>query len=262
MPDFSFQPMFPLGMDKTEYRLLTTDYVATGSAAGHWCLNIAPEGLCFLAENAFKDVAHLYRASHLSGLKRIIADSESSDNESYVAMEMLKNAVISADGVFPMCQDTGTAIVMGKKGQQVWTGGGDEAALSEGVFNAYTRNNLRYSQNAPLTMYEEKNTGCNLPAQIDIQAVDGDEYRFLFIAKGGGSANKTFLYQETKAVLTPENLTAFLKAKIKTLGTAACPPYHLAVVVGGTSAEMTLKTVKLASIAIGLSLVPLSAVLN
>jgi fumarate hydratase class I len=200
-----------------------------------------------LAEQAFVDVAHLLRPSHLKLLTKILEDPQASDNDRYVALEMIKNAVIAADGVFPMCQDTGTAIVIGKKGQQIFTGGGDEQALSRGVFNAYTQNNLRYSQNAPLSMYEEKNTGCNLPAQIDLYATAGDAYKFLFIAKGGGSANKTYLFQETKAVLTPEKLVDFLKAKMKTLGTAACPPYHLAVAVGGTSAEANLKTVKLAT---------------
>ena len=247
MTEFQYQSMFPLKEDATEYRLLTKEYVTTTSWNGGDMLQVDPEGLTVLAEAAFKDVSHLLRAAHLQQLKNILNDPESSDNDRYVALEMIKNAVISAEGDFPMCQDTGTAIIMGKKGQQVWTGGGDEAALSRGVFNAYTRNNLRYSQNAPLTMFEEKNTGCNLPAQIDLQSVDGDGYSFLFMAKGGGSANKTFLYQQTKAVLSPESLKTFMKEKMKSLGTAACPPYHLAFVVGGTSAEMTLKTVKLAS---------------
>jgi fumarate hydratase class I len=210
-------------------------------------VKVADEGLTLLAEAAFRDVSHLLRPSHLSQLAAILDDPQSSPNDRYVALEMLKNAVISADGVFPMCQDTGTAIVMGKKGRQIWTSGSDEAALSRGVFDAYTRNNLRYSQNAPLTLYEEKNTGCNLPAQIEIYATADDAYRFLFIAKGGGSANKTYLFQETKAVLNPDTLVDFLIAKMKSLGTAACPPYHLAVVIGGTSAEFNLKTVKLAS---------------
>jgi fumarate hydratase class I len=192
-------------------------------------------------------VSHLLRASHLKLLAEIFDDPESSANDRFVALELLKNAVISADRVFPMCQDTGTAIIIGKKGQRVWTDFSDEAALSKGVYNAYTRGNLRYSQNAALNMYEEKNTGSNLPAQIDLYAGGGDEYRFLFIAKGGGSANKTYLYQETKAVLTPQKLLEFMKEKMKTLGTAACPPYHLAFVIGGTSAELNLKTVKLAS---------------
>ena len=198
--------MFPLTEDTAEYRLLTRNHVTTTSWNGRHMLQVDPEGLTVLAEAAFKDVSHLLRATHLQQLKKILDDPESSDNDRYVALEMIKNAVISADGVFPMCQDTGTAIIMGKKGEKVWTGGGDEAALSKGVFNAYTRHNLRYSQNAPLTMFEEKNTGCNLPAQIDLHAVDGDAYSFLFIAKGRRSANKTYLYQETKAVLTPERL--------------------------------------------------------
>jgi fumarate hydratase class I len=247
MVEFEYQEMFPLGEDTTEYRILTDDHVSVDAFKGAEVLTVAPEGLTLLAEQAFKDVSHLSRPSHLELLAKILHDPESSDNDRYVALEMLKNAVISAEGVFPMCQDTGTAIVMGKKGQRVWTGAGDEYALSRGIFNAYTSNNLRYSQNAPLTMYDEVNTGCNLPAQIEIYAVEGDAYHFLFIAKGGGSANKTYLYQETKATLTPENLVAVMTQKMKTLGTAACPPYHLAFAVGGTSAEANLKTVKLAS---------------
>jgi fumarate hydratase, class I len=247
MPQFVYQSMFPLGEDDTVYRRLTSEHVSVGSFAGHKIVKVADEGLSLMAEQAFKDVSHFYRTRHLEQLAQILDDPESSSNDRYVALEMLKNAVISAEGVLPMCQDTGTAIVMGKKGQAVWTGGGDEAALSRGIFRAYTENNLRYSQNAPLGMYAEKNTVCNLPAQIDLYAVDGDAYTFLMLAKGGGSANKTYLFQETKAVLTPQNLVSFLEGKMKGLGTAACPPYHLAVVVGGTSAEMTLKTVKLAS---------------
>ncbi|MFA9498046.1 MAG: fumarate hydratase [Deltaproteobacteria bacterium] len=247
MMEFEYQEMFPLGDDTTEYRMLTDAHVSVDAFKGAEMLTAAPEGLTLLAEEAFKDVSHLLRPSHLELLAKILDDPESSDNDRYVALEMLKNAVISAEGVFPMCQDTGTAIVMGKKGQQVWTGANDEQALSKGIFNAYTTHNLRYSKNAPLTMYEEVNTGCNLPAQIEIYAVEGDSYHFLFIAKGGGSANKTYLYQETKATLTPGNLVAFMKRKMKTLGTAACPPYHLAFAVGGTSAEINLKTVKLAS---------------
>jgi len=239
--------MFPLSEDTTEYRLLTKEHVTAAAWNGRQMLQVDPRGLELLAEAAFRDVSHLLRPGHLQQLKDIFSDPESSDNDRYVALEMLKNAVISAEGVFPLCQDTGTAIVMGKKGQQVWTGGGDEEALSRGVFNAYTKNNLRYSQNAPLSMFEEKNTGCNLPAQIDLAAVDGGAYSFLFMAKGGGSANKTYLYQETKAVLTPETLKNFMRQKMKSLGTAACPPYHLAFAIGGTSAEMNLKTVKLAS---------------
>jgi fumarate hydratase class I len=247
MADFKYQDMFPLTEDTTEYRLLSEDHVSTAPFDGAEVLKVSAEGLTFLAEQAFRDVAHLLRSSHLESLAAILDDTESSANDRYVALEMLKNAVIAAEGIFPMCQDTGTAIIMGKKGQRVWTEGVDEAALSQGVFNAYTRGNLRYSQNAPLNMYEEKNTASNLPAQIELYAAGGDAYRFLFIAKGGGSANKTYLYQETRAVLTPGNLAAFMKEKMKSLGTAACPPYHLAFVIGGTSAEFNLKTVKLAT---------------
>ena len=210
-------------------------------------LKVSPDGLAYLAEQAFSDVSHLLRPAHLKQLGEIFDDPESSANDRYVALELLKNAVISAERIFPMCQDTGTAVIIGKKGQRVWTDASDEAALSEGVYNAYTRNNLRYSQNVALNMYEEKNSGCNLPAQIELYATGGDEYHFLFIAKGGGSANKTYLYQETKAVLTPTTLLEFMKQKMKSLGTAACPPYHLAFVIGGTSAEFNLKTVKLAT---------------
>jgi len=247
MTDFKYQEMFPVGKDTTEYRLLTHEHVSSKSFEDNEILKLTPKGLELLAEQAFKDVSHLLRPSHLKLLAKILDDPESSKNDRYVALEMLKNAVISAEGEFPMCQDTGTAVVIGKKGQQVWTGFLDEEAISRGIFNAYTKDNLRYSQNAPLTMYDEKNTGCNLPAQIELYATKGDDYKFLFIAKGGGSANKTYLYQETKATLTPENLVNFMKEKMKTLGTAACPPYHLAFVVGGTSAEVNLKTVKLAS---------------
>jgi len=247
MTDFKYQEIFPVGEDTTEYRLLTQEHVSSKSFEDIEILKITPEGLELLAEQAFRDVSHLLRPSHLKLLAKILDDPESSENDRFVALEMLKNAVISAEGEFPMCQDTGTAVVIGKKGQQVWTGFLDEEAISKGIFNAYTKNNLRYSQNAPLTMYDEKNTGCNLPAQIELYATQGDDYKFLFIAKGGGSANKTYLYQETKATLTPENLVNFMKEKMKTLGTAACPPYHLAFVVGGTSAEANLKTVKLAS---------------
>jgi fumarate hydratase class I len=247
MVDFSYQDMFPLADDVTEYRLLSDSHVSGATFEGQEILKVSAGGLTDLAEQAFSDISHLLRPSHLKLLGEIFDDPESSANDRYVALELLKNAVISADRVFPMCQDTGTAIIIGKKGQRVWTDFSDEAALSKGVYNAYTRGNLRYSQNAPLDMYAEKNTGCNLPAQIDLYAAEGDAYRFLFIAKGGGSANKTYLYQETKAVLTPHKLLEFMKAKMKTLGTAACPPYHLAFVIGGTSAELNLKTVKLAS---------------
>ena len=246
-PEFVYEDMFQLGDDTTEYRLLTKDYVSTGSFNGSDVIKVAPEALALLAEEAFRDAAHLLRKSHLDQTAEILKDPEASGNDKYVALELIKNAVISAEGVFPMCQDTGTAVIIAKKGQKVWTGYSDEEALSKGVFNAYRKNNLRYSQNAPLTMYEEKNTSCNLPAQVDIYATQGDAYRFLFIAKGGGSSNKTYLYQETKAVLNPDVLVNYMVDKMKTLGTAACPPYHVAFVVGGTSPELNLKTVKLAS---------------
>jgi len=247
MTNFIYQDVLPAGQNTTEYRLLTEAHISTAAFDGREVLKISSPGLTFLAEQAFKDVSHLLRPSHLKQLGGIFDDPDSSANDRYVALELLKNAVISAEGVFPMCQDTGTAIVIGKKGQRVWTDFSDAEYLSRGIYNAYTKGNLRYSQNAPLSMYAEKNSGNNLPAQIELYAVGGDEYRFLFIAKGGGSANKTYLYQETKAVLTPEKLTAFMKEKMKTLGTAACPPYHLAFVIGGTSAEFNLKTVKLAT---------------
>lgn len=247
MVSFHYQPMFPLENDNTIFRHLTDSHVSTSEFDGQSVVKVEPEALSLLAEKAFKDVSHLYRTSHLQQLAEILKDSESSENDRFVALEMLKNAVISAEFEFPMCQDTGTAVIIGKKGQRVWTGGDDEKALSKGVFNAYTKNNLRYSQNAPITLYEEKNTGCNLPAQIELYAAEGGQYEFLFIAKGGGSANKTFLYQQTKALLNEKALIPFLTEKMKSLGTAACPPYHLAVVIGGTSAEANLKTVKLAS---------------
>ena len=247
MAGFVYQEMFPLGNDTTEYRLLSNDHVSVQKFAGKEMLVVAPEALSTLAEQAFRDTSHLLRPAHLEKLAAIFDDPESTDNDKYVARELVKNAVISAEGEFPLCQDTGTAIIMGKKGQQVWTDFCEKEALSRGVYNAYVNNNLRYSQNSPFTMYEETNTGCNLPAQIDLYATPGEEYSFLFVAKGGGSANKTFLYQETKAVLTPENLLEFMKEKMKSLGTAACPPYHLAFVIGGTSAELTLKTVKMAT---------------
>lgn len=241
------QGIFPIQKDTTQYRLLSKDHVSVKSFEGQDMLVVAPEALRLLAEQAFIEVSHLLRPSHLKLLSAILDDPEASENDRYVALQLLKNAVIASQGIFPMCQDTGTAIVIGKKGQQVWTASSDERALSEGILNAYTTDNLRYSQNAALTMYEEKNTENNLPAQIDLYATTGETYDFLFIAKGGGSANKTFLYQETKAVLNPKALIAFMTEKMKTLGTSACPPYHLAFVIGGTSAEMTLKTVKLAS---------------
>jgi fumarate hydratase class I len=247
LTEFLYQDPFPVGDDTTEYRLLTKDYISIDSFADKQITIIDPEGLTLLAEAAFRDVSHLFRTSHLKQLQKILDDPAASDNDRYVALEMLKNAVIAAEGTFPSCQDTGTAVVIGKKGQQVWTGSIDEEAISRGIFNAYTKNNLRYSQMAPLNMYDEKNTGCNLPAQIDLYATTGNKYEFLFLAKGGGSANKTFLYQETKATVNPTDLIKFMGSKMKTLGTAACPPYHLAFVVGGTSAETNLKTVKLAS---------------
>jgi fumarate hydratase class I len=239
--------MFPPGDDPTEYIALTKDHVSVGRCEGGEVLKVAPAGLTLLAERAFTDVAFLLRESHLKQLRGILDDPESSPNDRYVALELIKNAVISADRVFPMCQDTGTAVVIGKKGSSVWTGGGDVEAISRGVFNAYTKNYFRYSQNAALNMYDEKNTGTNLPAQVDISAEDGEAYKFLFIAKGGGSSNKTYLFQETKAVLNPVSLPKFLIGKMKAIGTAACPPYHIAVVIGGTSPELVLKTVKLAS---------------
>ena len=245
--DFSYQPLFELGPDETPYRRLTSDGVATVTLDGREFLEVQPEVLCRLAHQAFDDVAHLLRPGHLAQLRRILDDSDASRNDKFVALELLRNANISAGRVLPGCQDTGTAIVMGHKGEQVLTGGGDAEALSLGVFEAYAERNLRYSQMAALDMYTEKNTGSNLPAQIEIYAEPGDEYELLFIAKGGGSANKTFLYQETKALLNPSSLLAFVEEKLKTIGTSACPPYHLALVVGGTSVEFTMKTVKLAS---------------
>jgi fumarate hydratase class I len=247
MAEFQFKKMFPLGDDTTSYKLLTKDFVSVVSVDDSSVLKIDPEGLTFLAEQAFKEVSHKLRPSHLKLVSEILKDPESSENDRYVAQEMLKNAVIAAEGEFPLCQDTGTAVVIAKKGERVWTGGADEQALSKGIYNAYTNLNLRYSQNAPLAMFEEKNTGCNLPAQIEIYSEAGNVYHFLFLAKGGGSANKTYLFQETKAVLTHEKLLPFMKEKMKSLGTAACPPYHLAFVIGGTSAEFNLKTVKLAT---------------
>ncbi len=247
MADFAFHELFDLGADTTPYRKLTNDHVATAAFAGETVVKVAPEALTLLAAEAYRDCQHLLRPGHLQQLRNILDDPEASDNDRFVALDLLKNANIAAGRVLPMCQDTGTAIVMGKKGQRVWTGGGDEAALAAGIRRTYTETNLRYSQVAPLSLYEEVNTGDNLPAQIDLFAADGDQYKFLFIAKGGGSANKSFLFQQTKAVLNPKALVKFLDEKIKTLGTAACPPYHLAIVIGGTSAEMNLKTVKLAS---------------
>jgi fumarate hydratase, class I len=239
--------MFDTGEDKTQYRKITGDHVETVECAGQKILRVAPEGLRLLASEGMKDIAHLLRPGHLQQLRNIWDDPEATKNDKFVALELLKNANIASGMVLPGCQDTGTAIVMGKKGQYVWTDGNDEEMISRGVFDTYVNSNLRYSQNAPLDMFKEVNTGSNLPAQIDIYAKQGNSYDFMFMAKGGGSANKTFLYQETKAVLNPTSLMEFVDAKIKTIGTSACPPYHLALVIGGTSAEATLKTVKLAS---------------
>lgn len=246
-PPFKYQPMFEKGKDTTEYYLLTKDYVSVGEFEGKPILKIEKEGLTAMANAAFRDVSFMLRRSHNAQVAKILTDPEASANDKYVALTFLRNAEVAAKGVLPFCQDTGTAIIHGEKGQQVWTGYCDEEALSLGVYKTYTEENLRYSQNAPLSMYEEVNTKCNLPAQIDIEATEGMEYEFLCVTKGGGSANKTYLYQETKALITPDKLVNFLVEKMKTLGTAACPPYHIAFVIGGTSAEMNLKTVKLAS---------------
>jgi fumarate hydratase class I len=252
MPEYTYKSPFPLGPDATEYRLLTREHVTVERFGDAEVLRVEPEGLRKLAQAAFTDVNFLLRPAHLAKLRAILEDPEASDNDRFVADTLLKNAVIAAKGQLPSCQDTGTAIVIGEKGEAVWTGGSDEAALEEGIFRTYQQENLRYSQMAPVSMFEEKNTGSNLPAQIDIHAASGgpghgDEYHFLFLAKGGGSANKTFLFQETKSLLNEKSLEKFLREKLFSLGTAACPPYHLAVVIGGTSAEATLKAVKLAS---------------
>jgi fumarate hydratase, class I len=251
VPDFVYSDVLPLGADETPYRLLTTDGVSVVEAAGRTFLSVEPEALRLLTETAMHDIAHLLRPGHLAQLARILDDPDASPNDRFVALDLLKNANIAAGGVLPMCQDTGTAIVMGKRGRHVLTDGRDEEHLSRGVYDAYTRLNLRYSQLAPLTMWDERNTGSNLPAQIELYATDPhghpDAYEFLFMAKGGGSANKSFLYQETKAVLNEKRMLAFLDEKVRSLGTAACPPYHLAIVVGGTSAEFALKTAKYAS---------------
>ena len=247
MADDSNFTMFPMGADKTPYRKLSSDYVSTVDFDGQKVLKVDPEALRLLAEEAFGDINHLLRPDHLAQLAKILDDPEASDNDRFVAFDLLKNANIAAGGTLPMCQDTGTAIVMGKKGQNVWTGGADEAAISDGILRTYAKRNLRYSQVSPVTMYEETNTKTNLPGQIELYAEPGDAYKFLFVAKGGGSANKTYLFQETPAMLNPEKLMPFLDEKIRSLGTAACPPYHLSVVIGGTSAEFNLKTVKLAS---------------
>ena len=246
--DYKYEPMFQLGKDETEYYLLTKDYVSVGEFEGHEMLKVAPEGLTLMAQQAFHDVSFMLRRSHNEQVAKILRDPEASDNDKYVALTFLRNAEVAAKGQLPLCQDTGTAIIHGEKGQCVWTGFDDEEALSEGVYNTYTQCNLRYSQNAPLDMYNEVNTKCNLPAQIDLEATHGMEYRFLCVTKGGGSANKTYLYQETKArIQNPGTLIPFLVEKMKSLGTAACPPYHIAIVIGGTSAEKNLLTVKLAS---------------
>ena len=245
--EFHYQPIFELGADETPYRKLTSDGVSTARLGGRDIVQVEPEVLRSVARTAFDDVAHLLRPGHLAQLRAILDDPEASANDRFVALELLRNANVAAGRVLPGCQDTGTAIVLGHKGERVLTAGDDRVPLSRGIFDAYAERNLRYSQMAPLDMYTEKNTGSNLPAQIEIHAEPGDEYELLFIAKGGGSANKTFLYQETKALLNPASLLAFVEAKLKTIGTAACPPYHLALVIGGTSAEFTLKTLKLAT---------------
>ena len=249
MADFKYAPMFQLGEDKTEYYKIpgSEQYVSTGEFEGHEILKIEKEALTVLSNTAFRDVSFMLRPEHNEMVAKILHDPEASENDKYVALTFLRNAEVACKGKLPFCQDTGTAIIHGEKGQQVWTGCDDEEALSLGVYKTYTEENLRYSQNAPLNMYDEVNTKCNLPAQIDIEATHGAEYHFLCVTKGGGSANKTYLYQETKAILNPQTLVPFLVAKMKTLGTAACPPYHVAFVIGGTSAERNLLTVKLAS---------------
>jgi fumarate hydratase class I len=247
MPEFSYQDPFPLGKDTTKYRLLTKEYVSTTKFDGKEILKVDPEGLAFLSHQALRDVSFLLRPEHLEQVAAILGDPQASPNDRGVTIALLRNAEVAANFILPLCQDTGTATIVGKKGQQVWTGARDEEYLSKGVHKMYTEENMRYSQSVPLTMYEEVNSGTNLPAQIDLYATQGDEYKFLFVTKGGGSANKMYLYQETKALLNPASLEKFLVEKMKTLGTAACPPYHLAFVVGGTSAEACLKAVKLAS---------------
>ena len=247
VPDFKYAPMFQVGKDDTEYYLLTKDYVSVSEFEGKPMLKVEAEGITRMINQAFRDVSFLLRRSHNLQVAKILSDPEASDNDKYVALTFLRNAEVAAKGQLPICQDTGTAIVHGEKGQQVWTGFCDEEAIAKGVYQTYTQENLRYSQNAPLNMYDEVNTRCNLPAQIDLEATEGMEYKFLCVTKVGGSANKTYLYQETKAILNPATLVPFLVAKMKTLGTAACPPYHVAFVIGGTSAEKNLLTVKLAS---------------
>jgi fumarate hydratase class I len=247
MPEFTYTELLPLGPDETTYRLVSRDGVGSIEAAGHRFLTVEPEVLSSLTALAMHEIAHYLRPGHLGQLRAVVEDPEASANDHFVALDLLKNACISAGGVLPMCQDTGTAIVKAKKGQFVLTGGGDEAAIARGVFDTYEHDNLRYSQMAPLSMWDEVNTKTNLPAEIKISAVDGDAYKFMFMAKGGGSANKSYLFQETKALLNPASLARFLDEKLRALGTAACPPYHLAVVIGGTSAEFAVETAKLAS---------------
>jgi fumarate hydratase class I len=247
LPPYKHTPLFPLGRDTTTYRKLTADGVHVETILGREVLVVSHEAMRALSEAAFTDINHLLRPAHLASLKSIVEDPEASDNDKFVAFDFLKNANIAAGGVLPMCQDTGTAIIMGKKGRLVWTEGDDEAALAEGARDAYLKKNLRYSQLAPISMFEEKNTRSNMPAQVEIYAEGEDSYKLLFVAKGGGSANKAFLFQATPSILTHDRMTAFLREKVLTLGTAACPPYHLAIVIGGTSAELTMKTVKLAS---------------
>ncbi len=247
MPDFDYSELLPLGEDTTTYRQISTEGVSTFDANGETFLKVEPEAIQLLTATAMRDIAHYLRPSHLQQLRNILDDPDASPNDHFVATELMQNANIAAGGVLPMCQDTGTAIVMGKKGQHVFTGFNDEETISRGIFDTYLTSNLRYSQLAPLSLFEEKNTGNNLPAQIELYATEGDAYKFLFMAKGGGSANKTYLFQETKALLNPESLINFLDINLRKLGTAACPPYHLAVVIGGTSAEYNLKTAKYAS---------------
>ena len=247
IPEFKYAHMFQHGQDTTEYYLLTKEGVSVGEFEGKPILKVTPEALTLLSRTAFRDVSFMLRRAHNEQVAKILNDPEASDNDKYVALTFLRNAEVACKGQLPLCQDTGTAIIHGEKGQQVWTGFCDEEALSRGVFDTYTQENLRYSQNSPLNMYDEVNTKCNLPAQIDIEATEGMEYKFLMVTKGGGSANKTYLYQETKALLNPATLVPFLVEKMKSLGTAACPPYHIAFVIGGTSAEKNLHTVKLAS---------------
>ncbi|HEY5280067.1 MAG TPA: fumarate hydratase [Pseudolabrys sp.] len=247
LPPYHHTPLFPLGPDKTKYRKVTSYGVRVEKAMGEDVVVVAPEALRALSEAAFEDINHLLRPAHLKQLRAILDDAQATANDKFVAYDLLKNANIAAGGVLPMCQDTGTAIIMGKRGRRIWTGGSDEGALAQGARDAYLKKNLRYSQLAPLSMFEETNTKSNMPAQVEIYAEGEDAYKFLFVAKGGGSANKTFLFQATPSILTHDRMLAFLKEKILTLGTAACPPYHLAIVIGGTSAELNLKTVKLAS---------------